>query len=301
MREAIASCVSQTYRPLELLVGDDSEDNASTKVIDAIKADGGVTLCYQRNRPPLGQAGNINGLFERASGARIVLLHDDDLLLPDAITRLSDCWSNRPALTAAFGKQYIISATGEVSQSDSEYLNNFFFRTADKAGPQDSALESALLQQFPNDGFMIRSDIAKRVRLRDRAEVGDAVDFDFGIRVALEGEGFYFVDKYTCKYRYTPGSIHPTAATVEYMFPIIERLEVPKTAERARTLALKRMAPFYVKYLALRRKRSEALRVLFSEHFDRHLRHSAKGLILLGQIVFPGLDPILQKIRPRAR
>ena len=230
-----------------------------------------------------------------------MLLHDDDLLLPDAIQTLADCWNDHPNLTAAFGKQYIMSASGEVSQSETEYANKLFFRTPDRAGLQRSALESALRQQFPNDGFMIRADIAKRIRLRDRSEVGDPADFDFGIRVALESEGFYFVDKYTCKYRYTPGSISRSPQRIELMFPVIESLAIPRDIEPARKAVLRRMAPFHVKHLALKRKRADALRVLFGEHFDPGLRYSQKGLILLGQIIAPALDPMLQEIRRRSR
>jgi GT2 family glycosyltransferase len=297
LKEAVLSCYAQTYRPLEIIVGDDSRDNRVDAVLGGIATDPTIEVRYHKNQPPLGQAGNVNDVFERARGERIVLLHDDDALLPDAIENLANCWTSYPELTAAFGKQYIISATGELSQTESDYLNSVYFRTKDRAGLQDCAVESALLQQFPNDAFMIRSDIAKRVSLRERSEVGDATDFDFGIRVALEGGRFYFVNKYIGKYRYTPGSIRTTAVNAEYMFPIVQDLQIPREAEHARRVALKRMAPVYVKKLALGRKKMRALKILFGQYFDRRLLYSSTGLVLLGQILVPGLDPALQKIR----
>jgi hypothetical protein len=200
-------------------------------------------------------------------------------------------------LTVAFGKQYVISAAGEIRQSDSENLNKIFFRTPERIGVQDCAVESALLQQFPNDGFMIRSDVARHTLFREYSEVGDATDFDFGIRVALPGASFYFVDDYVSKYRITPGSLTSAAATAEYMFPIIQRLHVPNEAKKARDLALRRIAPFYVKKLALNKKRADALKVLFGRHFDRRLLWSKKGFILWGQILFPRMDRTLQKLR----
>ena len=66
LREAIVSCLKQTYRPLELLIGDDSQNDASADVINAIKAESAVALRYQRNHLHLGQAGNVNKLFQRA-------------------------------------------------------------------------------------------------------------------------------------------------------------------------------------------------------------------------------------------
>jgi len=297
MREAVLSAFAQTYRPLEIVIGDDSRVSSAEPALTQFHSDATIELHYEKNAKPIGQAGNVNELFSRARGDRIVLLHDDDLLLPDAVRILAECWNSYPQLTVAFGKQYVISATGEIRQNDSEKLNQIFFRTPERAGLQDCAVESALLQQFPNDGFMIRSDVARRTLFREYTEVGDAVDFDFGIRVALHGATFCFVDEYLSKYRITPGSITSSSATAEYMFPIIQGLRVPHEAKVARNLAMQRLAPFYVKKLALNRRRAEALKLLFGSHFDRRLLWSKKGFILCGQILFPGVDRILQKVR----
>jgi glycosyltransferase involved in cell wall biosynthesis len=297
LREAVLSAFAQTYRPLEIVIGDDSRFSSAEPALTHFHSNATIELHYKKNSKPIGQAGNANELFTRACGDRIVLLHDDDLLLPDAVRILAGCWNSYPQLTVAFGKQYVISATGEIRQNDSEKLNQIFFRTPERAGLQDCAVESALLQQFPNDGFMIRSDVARRILFREYTEVGDAVDFDFGIRVALHGATFCFVDEYLSKYRITPGSITSSSATAEYMFPIIQGLRVPHEAKAARDLALQRLAPFYVKKLALNRRRAEALKLLFGSHFDRRLLWSKKGFILCGQILFPGVDRILQKVR----
>lgn len=297
LREAVLSGFGQTYRPLEIVISDDSRVSNALVILGQLQTEAGIALRYNKNSTPLGQAGNVNNLFAQARGDRIVLLHDDDLLLPDAVRILAECWNSNPQLTAAFGKQYVISATGEIRQNDSEKLNKIFFRTPERAGLQDCAVESALLQQFPNDGFMIRSDVARRILFQEYTEVGDAVDFDFGIRVALHGASFCFVDEYLSKYRITPGSITSASATAEYMFPIIQRLHVPNEAKEARDLALQRVAPFYVKRLALNKKRADALKVLFGPHFDRRLLWSKKGFILCGQILFPGVDRVLQKVR----
>src|SRR5438309_2349605 len=102
LKDAVLSCYAQTYRPLEIIVGDDSRDNRVDSFLGGIATDATIELRYHRNQPPLGQADNVNDLFGRAQGERIVLLHDDDLLLPDAVENLADCWSSYPQLTAAF-------------------------------------------------------------------------------------------------------------------------------------------------------------------------------------------------------
>jgi glycosyltransferase involved in cell wall biosynthesis len=299
LKEAILSCLAQTYRPLEILVGDDSDNDASAEVINRLNPDDQIMVRYERNPARLGQADNVNRLFQRAAGDRIVLLHHDDLLLPEAIEDLAKCWIAHPDLTAAFGKQYFISETGELRLFESEHANEVFRRTAAEAGLQRPAVTSALMQQFPNDAFMVRAETAKRVRLRSRSEVGDATDLDFGIRLALENARFYFLDKYTSKYRETAGSLMRAGRVVEYMFPVVEQVEIQAEDEPARQAALRRMAPFYVKHLAQSRQKGAALRLLFSEMFDARIRWSAKGLVLLGQILFPWLDQPLRKLRHR--
>ena len=298
LKEAVQSCCEQTYRPLEILVGDDSEDDRAASALSSIKSDADFTFAYHKNESRLGQAANVNSLFTRAQGDRVVLLHDDDLLTSQAVDILAECWSAYPTLTAVFGKQYIISVSGEIDQQETDNVNQLYGRTKERAGLQRSSLESALMQQFPNDGFMIHADVARRIRLRGRDEVGNASDFDFGIRVAQEGASFYFVNEFTCKYRHTPGSISTSSwGGFEYMFPIVENLRVPPEVEAARELALKRMVPVYVKYLGFQRKRVRALRTLFGPYGDSRMLLSMKGWILLGQILAPGIDPALQKIR----
>jgi glycosyltransferase involved in cell wall biosynthesis len=105
LRKALESALSQTLPACEILIGDDSSNDASEKVVAAARATSKVPLIYFRNLPPLGQAGNTNRLFRAATGECLVLLHDDDLLLPGALADLANCWKEHPELTAAYGKQ----------------------------------------------------------------------------------------------------------------------------------------------------------------------------------------------------
>ena len=66
--EAILSCFAQSHRPLEVLIGDDSANDDSKSLAETIVSPQGVTLRYRRNRPRLGQAGNVNSLFDALAG-----------------------------------------------------------------------------------------------------------------------------------------------------------------------------------------------------------------------------------------
>src|SRR5690242_20419866 len=99
MREAVLSAFAQTYRPLEIVIGDDSRVSSAEPALTQFHSDATIELHYEKNSKPIGQAGNVNELFSRARGDRIVLLHDDDLLLPDAVRILAECWNSYPQLT----------------------------------------------------------------------------------------------------------------------------------------------------------------------------------------------------------
>jgi glycosyltransferase involved in cell wall biosynthesis len=295
--EAITSCFANKYRPLEITVGDDSPDNESERAVSALRPPDGVSLAYHWNKSRLGQPRNVNALFVAARGDRLILLHDDDRLLPGAIDILDAAWRSNPGLSAVFGKQQIIDMDGTVIATKTRELNLYYERTRVKYGRQPSALTSALLRQFPNNGYMIRTSIAQQVGYSDFETSGDACDFDFGVRVAKRRPelGFYFVDEFTAEYRETEGSISSaTVTTSSHAFLLTERLQVSQQDEAAKAAALRQFAPAAVPELASQGRRLQALRVYFSRHYTVR-RLSVKGLFHLATIFVP----FVRYLKPR--
>jgi glycosyltransferase involved in cell wall biosynthesis len=290
IREALASCWVQDYAPIEILVGDDSQDDATERAVAAAAEAERRPVHYWRNSPSLGQAENINRLLDRATGDRLIILHDDDRLLPGAVRALSGCWQVDPATVCAFGLQHVISAEGEVLARESATLNAAYFRTSDRAGPQHSALASALIGQMPNNGYLVLAEAARAIRFRDRDIVGDGCDYDFGIRLAQQYGGFFFLDRHTSELRRTPGSI-TSSGTVSPMYAVVKALALPPELESARRIALRRMAPGVVRDLALRGRRRDALQVYLSSTYP--LRQRPRGAVHL----LLGFWPRLARIR----
>lgn len=279
LKEALESCFAQQYEPIEIIIGDDSKDDATEELVRELQTRCGYRLRYVRNNPSLGQAGNVNRLFEMVEGDRLVLLHDDDLLLPNALSDLDKCWKVEPGIIAAFGKQYLISMTGEVLYQQSDQLNRTYYRTAEREGLQHSAMVSALLQQFPNNGYMLLSSAARHTRYRDESEIGTNrwCDFDFGIRLASTFDDFYFLAKYTSQYRLTDISVSCQGNPV-YMYPMIEAMDVGEYARWAKEKALNRLAPLVVHNYAVSGHKLEALRILTSKNYTFNRRFSLQGI-----------------------
>jgi glycosyltransferase involved in cell wall biosynthesis len=288
LREALLSCLVQAYQPLEILVGDDSDDDRSQRVVAELSSTALVPIRYVRNTPPLGQSGNVNQLYAMASGPRLVLLHDDDRLLPGAIEILDRAWRAEPGVTAVYGKQELIAENGVVLPSRTEHLNRTYYRAGrEMAGPV-SPIEAALLGQFPNNGYLVLSEAARQVGYRSWEAVGDGCDYDFGIRLGTWGGRFVFVDAFTSQVRMTDRSI-TSGGRFGAMYRVVRAMDLPASAEYARTIALRRLAPFAVRDGALDGRRREALGIYLSPHYPAANRVKPQGIYHLLLCVWPSL------------
>lgn len=97
-REALDSALAQTYRHLEIIVCDDSQDDA----IEQIARQAATTdsrIAYFRNQPPLGCLGNFLQCYRLARGEFIKFLNDDDLLAPACIEKMLQAFRDHPGVT----------------------------------------------------------------------------------------------------------------------------------------------------------------------------------------------------------
>jgi glycosyltransferase involved in cell wall biosynthesis len=283
--EAVASCIAQSYRPVEIVVGDDSRDSSVDQLLAEEFRESRSLIRYFHNSPSKGQAHNVNSLFDRAAGSRVVLLHDDDLLLPNALSTLDSAWRKAGSPQAVFGKQYIISESGERLLRESEMLNDTYYRGKDATRLQLRPLESALVQQFPNNGYLIHTELARRVRYKDEKELGTTrwCDFEFSLRFAEVSSQFVFIDEFTACYRLSPDAVSKRGRPT-YMYPLISSMELPSECEWAREVALRRLAPIVTANYSANGKALQALQVYFSRYYGWRLRMTSRGIYHLVRI-----------------
>lgn len=285
LREAVESVLGQTYRPIDIVVSDDSPDDETERRIADLIACG--TVRYVRNAPSLGQAANCNRLLDLARGDLLMLLHDDDLLVADAMSHLVRCFEEQDGLTAAYGKQYVVSEDGTRDEAASASLNAAYRRSQAFAGRQVLPLRSGLTAQFPNDGFLVRTDVARRVRYREAPEVGDACDFDFGLRLSAVADAFYFLDDYTAMYRLTSVGVSPNNNYANLTFDLVAQVAVPGELESERQQQLRTFAaPAVYRWLALG-NRTAAIRVYRSAAYGWRRRLSFQGILQAGLMLCP--------------
>ncbi|MFM0228140.1 glycosyltransferase family 2 protein [Paraburkholderia dipogonis] len=274
----IDSCLAQSYGELEIVIGDDSKD-ARTEQLIATRYAREPRVRYARNQPSLGQARNVASLFERASGDKILLIHDDDLLTTDGVEKLVSLWTLHPQLDAAFGDQYEADHGGAIDFAASAHLNAAFRRTKDAEGLQSLPGRTGLIQMFPNNGWMANAALVKRIGYKK--EYGVCCDFVFGTELCLAAREVFYLHDYVSVYRKTASSVsHSTrgtavAATVS-AYAFVKALKLPAQLEPSRKLALRRLAPIVVSVHAKNRQALAGFKVAFAHLFAYNYGLSAR-------------------------
>jgi glycosyltransferase involved in cell wall biosynthesis len=191
LRQCVRSALGQTILSREIVIGDDSDDDRTERLVGELDLPATIGLSYLRNRPPAGAAHNIDSVFRRATSDWLLLIHDDDWLLPRTIEYLTSPHCQGAAPDLIYGNQQIADAEGSIDNEVSARINPAFARTPERAGLQPTALWAAARQQLPNDGFLARSRL-----VRDVGYLSDGVldcEYAFGVEAAAHGAAFFVV------------------------------------------------------------------------------------------------------------
>ncbi|WP_026932648.1 glycosyltransferase family 2 protein [Christiangramia echinicola] len=211
LKEAIDSVLNQTRLPDEIIIGDDSNNNLTKTYINKeliLKSE--VPIRYFHHEPSLKQGRNVEFILNKAACDLCMLLHDDDLLMPDCIKTLIKPLEENPEVVASYGDQIFIHENGKEIK-DSFRLNKKYYRTPERQGIVEGKWAS-VVQMFPNDAFLVRTKAALKTGYFANGRAGDAVDFYFGYRLG-EGNKFFYVNRYTAKYRMCTESVSGSGST----------------------------------------------------------------------------------------
>ncbi len=203
LKEALESCMQQTLEPVEIIIGDNSDNNKTKEMIEHIIESNNVLydIIYIKNPPNFGPFRNIDNLIKQAKGEYIALLHDDDLFESNALKSLSSGFAVSEDIIAVFGKYRIINEEGHINKEKTERLQKDCYRIDRYAGVYMGSIESAILQ-FPGNGFLIKSEAMKKIGYIEPGLAGDAFDYYFGLLLAQRIKGdFCFVNEFVARYR----------------------------------------------------------------------------------------------------
>ena len=150
---------------------------------------------------------------------------------------------------------------------------------------------------MPHVGFLVQTEVARKIGVRDRAEVGLAADVDFAIRLAqnYRGSAFVLLDRTTVQTRLEPKRLSQTEPDVCCkLYDIVEHLgDLSVDEARARERLLSAIAPLALRENALARQRRAALRIFLSRTYPQ--QSWLKTVYSVGLIAMPNVFQALRR------
>ncbi len=273
LKIALESCLQQSVLPHKIIIGDDSSDNETEDWIKAFKTELPIEIKYTHNRPSLKQAANVEMLIQEVDTDYLLLLHDDDFLLQNALKDLLHTIERNPDVDVAFGKQYLVNIEGKIDEAGSASLNNMFCRTQDEEGVIRNSLSVIFRQQLPSNSFLVRTSLAKSLHYGEKEKAGNGVDFHFCYKLGLSGAIFAYKNVFVSCYRDSPDGISKYSDSGYYAFKLISEISTihDREIDVMKQKCLKRLAPIAIIQAINHDKKKEARTIYFSKYHRKEI------------------------------
>ena len=119
---ALKSAVTQTYRNVEIIIGDDSTDDKTEKIVQRYQEKYN-NVFYKRNNRKCATAAersyaNYSEVLHRSHGEYINYLHDDDIFTNNKIAKMMNYYIQYPHVSLVASYRNLIDAEGNKSDFD---------------------------------------------------------------------------------------------------------------------------------------------------------------------------------------
>jgi glycosyltransferase involved in cell wall biosynthesis len=202
LKEAVSSALSQAYPNIEILIGHDGENETIQSWATAL-ANCDSRVRYQRNEQNLGLAGNWNALAEAARGEFLVIIGDDDRLLPDFVSTLVVLLKSSGDV--AFSNHFVIDSSGDRLKTQSQQITQQYHRHELQPGEIANPAVCVWQNSIPMSAALVRTRAVRRLRFKEDL---NTPEIELFARLAQEGGRFFFTPEYLAEYR-----VHDQSAT----------------------------------------------------------------------------------------
>jgi glycosyltransferase involved in cell wall biosynthesis len=273
LREAVASALAQTLTNIEVLISDDGHDAAIEAFArDQIRSDHRVR--YRRNERRLGLGGNWNAAAQDARGTYLILIGDDDRLLPHFVETLLA--ARGPDTAVLFCNHYVIDANGTRRDDLTRATALAYRRRGLPRGRLADAASCVWGNSVPMSASLTRTDDVKRLGIRPDL---NTPEIELFARLAAERKEFVFVPDYLTEYR-----VHPQSETaagfangklIKYMDPI----DVPEHVKPLKRAFMSALTVSAVDQALRNGEMDEARRIMEHRYYPTLRRHPTKVVL----------------------
>jgi glycosyltransferase involved in cell wall biosynthesis len=226
LREAVASARAQTCSDIEILISNDDCRVGVLRDFAGEQARVDRRVRYRQNEQRLGLGGNWNAVANDARGTYLVIIGDDDRLLPTFVETLVA--AGRPDAAVVFANHHVIDANGDRLEALTHQFLVSFGRATLSAGVVRDPVACVWRNSVPMSSALIRT--AEVQRLGIKADL-NTPEIELYARLAAEGQTFVFVPEYLGEYRVHPQAITVNGLVGERLIKYLEPIEVPVHVE----------------------------------------------------------------------
>lgn len=285
LREAVASALAQSYRDIEVVIGDDGQTIELRRWCEEV-ARREPRVRYQRNPRRLGLAGNWNALADAARGEYLVIIGDDDRLLPGFVSKMVE--AAHPSFNVAFANHYMIDGQGRRLEAESARVTEKYRRHLLPPGEVENAEAVVWQNSVPSSAAMTRTSDVRRLRFKDDLNTPEVELF---ARMAREGARFVFVPEYLAEYRTHDGSATASGLLSERLVKYMLSIPVAPGVERYKRTFMEPLLVNAVSKCLQQGDREGARRYLSSQYYPRvrwrELAGVRQGVRAEGIVDFP--------------
>jgi len=204
LREAVRSCLAQTFSDFEIVITDNSSGDASERIITELND---PRIRYHRNERNIGGTANFTKALSLARGKYIKWLMDDDLMKPEFLALTVAALAKHPTAGVAMAPMDLIDAQGRRITPRFYVFRTMHYRYRYQVGDglidRKTLLRDFLTRDYPccvPSGLLYRKEFFDRFGGSDPS-ADFAQDLDLCMRAALHYD-FYYIDQVLSSWRY---------------------------------------------------------------------------------------------------
>jgi glycosyltransferase involved in cell wall biosynthesis len=203
LRQAITSVLEQRFQDFEIIIYDNASTDGTPEVVRSFSDE---RVRYFRNPQNLGHRENWRRCFRAAVGSYLAPLPDDDVMLPENLSRKVEFLRHNPQVGLVHSKYHVIDQDGQILIYDTNWGHGGD-RAVDSLEKREDLL-TAFINTINLPTVLFTRACYERVgEFSDR--IAFAYDWEYWMRVALYYE-IAFLAEPLVKWRIHSGSLTKT-------------------------------------------------------------------------------------------
>jgi len=229
-KQAFKSAQRQTYKNIEIVISDSSDDDLTQKYVAALKDE---RIKYYRSASNLAFFKNINRAAQLAHGTYIKYLLDDDLLKPDCVSKMVKVLNQYPKVGVVMAPLDIIDKDGNNTQPIFYFFKKmkYLYKYANKNlyVEKEKIMNDFLTTIYPccvPTGIMFRRSLFQSVKGLNRI-FKYISDLELCMNFSSKMD-FFYIDEFLSSWRYTQESgtvsvVHKKGIQLDIFYKLTKR------------------------------------------------------------------------------